>query len=731
MGWLDDWIYRKSHDLIGATGAGIDYQVKVKVHSGFGVDSEENVYLNNHCTDFPNDIRFTGDDGTTKLDYFVEDPSVDPVVVWIKVKGDLSSGTVTIYVYYGKSGAASESSGVDAFRLFDDFTGEIDPLKWVKREEYGTVSVPDAYCRVHAGDAYNKKVHVALVSKNEFNYPMAIIARMRLKHWDEYPTYAYQRIGTVTCPNPSYADPCAKVNYYPRTVNCGWDPRLWVNGTSEDGGSKPDEDVWFIAEVNIKSGDTECFRDGTSVRTNSETFVETEDYILFGIQWWAGWHKENLDVDWIAVRKYVSPEPTHGDWGGEEQEFLLPPTTSTVGTVVITPTSARLNGEVTSLYPSPCDRRGFEWGTESGIYPYSWTETDGFGIGSFNHVVTGLEEDTTYYFRAKAHNSEGWGYGGEKSFTPEFKVDLRLSDVAPPDPEPKRTIYRDIVNLPDPVLLGMTIRYFNHDDVGLYMQITGSCAGYTFGTVNLGLRGSGTSAYQNLDEFASRAKPSVGDLPDGEMEENITLILKAYTDAGYSDLKWTFERVVTVHWINSADAAFTVDELDNFDDGTVQDWAVTSEGYIPGWISIAAVSDYVLSTPYSCKMLYSGDVSGETGPYEVKDTLYKEFTTPNKGKVFAILDVRNACGGTTRFKEAKYLEIKRDDSVLVHIGTLYDTSAVAYIPLDKWMRIVVPLPKNTTLTVKIIVDFCLWNDEVSLRSVAVSTWLDDFKIISK
>ena len=70
-------------------------------------------------------------------------------------------------------------------------------------------------------------------------------------------------------------------------------------------------------------------------------------------------------------------------------------------------------------------------------------------------------------------------------------IELRLSDVDPPAPEPKRTIYRDIVNLPDPAKFGLTIRYFNYDDVGLYFQITGSATGYTFGTVNLGLLASG------------------------------------------------------------------------------------------------------------------------------------------------------------------------------------------------------------------------------------------------
>jgi hypothetical protein len=257
------------------------------------------------------------------------------------------------------------------------------------------------------------------------------------------------------------------------------------------------------------------------------------------------------------------------------------------------------------------------------------------------------------------------------------KIELRLSNVDPPATEPKRTIYRDIVNLPDPVKLGITIRYFNHDDVDLYFQITGSATGYTFGTVNLGLLASGANAYQNLDEFASRAKPSASDLPNGEKEENITLILKAYTDSGYTNLKWTYERIVTVHWINSADPAFTVDVLNNFDDGTVQGWAVTDEtGNQAGYPTISVVSDYVLSSPYSVKMKQK-PVSGTV---QVRARLYKSFTTPNKDTVFAVLDLRYTnITILGEYARGKNLTIKWADSIRVFLGKPYDTTSSIYI----------------------------------------------------
>jgi hypothetical protein len=80
---------------------------------------------------------------------------------------------------------------------------------------------------------------------------------------------------------------------------------------------------------------------------------------------------------------------------------------------------ATLNGNITATGGENCDQRGFEWGTtQGGPYPNSWTENGSFGTGAFSHQVTGLGEETLFYYRAKAHNTDGgWGYGGEQSFT--------------------------------------------------------------------------------------------------------------------------------------------------------------------------------------------------------------------------------------------------------------------------------------------------------------------------
>jgi hypothetical protein len=92
---------------------------------------------------------------------------------------------------------------------------------------------------------------------------------------------------------------------------------------------------------------------------------------------------------------------------------------------------ATLNGSIDATGGVNADFRGFEWGTTSNTTapastqsprttPYSanYTESGSFGVASFSYQITaGLAAGTTYYFRAYAHNSAGWSYGSELSFT--------------------------------------------------------------------------------------------------------------------------------------------------------------------------------------------------------------------------------------------------------------------------------------------------------------------------
>lgn len=123
MGWLTGYTYRKKKPVNAtAAGAQTNYQMQLLVGESSGASGEE-IDCENHCQDFPNDIRFTGADGTTKHDYWVQSTTgTTPnrlATIWIEVASIPASGDVDLYMYYGKSSDSGESSGDNTFVLYN------------------------------------------------------------------------------------------------------------------------------------------------------------------------------------------------------------------------------------------------------------------------------------------------------------------------------------------------------------------------------------------------------------------------------------------------------------------------------------------------------------------------------------------------------------------------------------------------------------------------------------
>ena len=110
MAWLSGWSYRKEITITGQSGAGTNYQVDLDIGDSAGGD----FHLEGHCTSFPQDIQVTDDDGTTLLDFWIEDITADPIKMWVEVADDLGTNQ-TIYVYYGKGESPTSSNGANTF----------------------------------------------------------------------------------------------------------------------------------------------------------------------------------------------------------------------------------------------------------------------------------------------------------------------------------------------------------------------------------------------------------------------------------------------------------------------------------------------------------------------------------------------------------------------------------------------------------------------------------------
>jgi hypothetical protein len=94
----------------------------------------------------------------------------------------------------------------------------------------------------------------------------------------------------------------------------------------------------------------------------------------------------------------VANELNAGDFHYRIAVLTLTYEVTTLDATEITSTSAKLNGYVNA----PCVARGFDWGTQSGVYTNEWYEEGNFLSGNFSHTITGLTPNQRYYFRAKA-----------------------------------------------------------------------------------------------------------------------------------------------------------------------------------------------------------------------------------------------------------------------------------------------------------------------------------------
>ena len=439
--WLSGWQYRKEHVIQGSiAGAQTDYQIKIIVHKGTGTDLGEHVYCNNHCRDDFGDIRFTDSDGETLLDYWMEEyTSGNKAIFWVEVPSiPASPNTATIYIYYGNPTATTTSAVLPTF--IDDISGlkvayPLDETSGNTAHDRsgngndGTINNPDGqwtdgkFYGAYQGESGSRRIDTPYIPPQ---YGLTVLGWFL---WDG--TNNRHMFGTLTNTDG---------------FSCkAYSNALRINvrgcGVANFGSIYPN--IWTHVALVIKSNEFRVYQDGTDVGGISGTPVGSSQALrvaalpkyLTAFNWQGkideflvfetvltqtqiqeiysnlGYATPNYPGH-LLIRKYVDPEPSHGAWGSEEEYSLLEVVTYPAQ---VNGTEVLLTGEIINIGDGEVvDERGFEWGTEPGVYTEEWTETGTFGTGVFTHTTSFLPG--TYYYRAKAHNSYGWGYGQEKSF---------------------------------------------------------------------------------------------------------------------------------------------------------------------------------------------------------------------------------------------------------------------------------------------------------------------------
>lgn len=336
--WLNGWRYRRMITITERSGNTLtNYQVRIVL--------TPNIFDYNKVRNDGGDIRFTDTDGVTLLPYWIEKWNPRGTsIIWVKVPEIPANGEKKIYMYYGNPEATSQSKGEEVFEFFDDFQEFNESAwNWISR---GLGS--DAHVRVVESsefhDGYGLEIYcwyssyglfTHIYSKYTWNVPQTsysylvetrISNRIQLNEEGGYANlYLYtadERVDRSPCDASgaqihAYYNPIWNVAtwlwYFEPS---GWDYKWWRSGAVWDNGQYiPHEpSSWYILGIVYYEGKTRYYvwLDGTY----SEPYAYKEhgwayqDFrILIGNTAYTASGLKNTWVDWVRIRKYVSPEP--------------------------------------------------------------------------------------------------------------------------------------------------------------------------------------------------------------------------------------------------------------------------------------------------------------------------------------------------------------------------------------------------------------------------------------
>jgi hypothetical protein len=240
----------------------------------------------------------------------------DNAVFWVEVSDNLSVANVTIYIYYGKSDATTTSNIDNTFIFGDDF--RLDSAvtsKWTVSGSPYTTSFDSTN-----GLTLTKASGVATlrsISTFDFSVHKKVISEFKFSSNSNYDA------GVYICPTSTTGDPNSESDWVRNIAGSAIYLMKKVSGTGTILKQiSADTTVMHKHIVMLKVASTGYVRwilDGTEQYINStESLYSTTANYLYPYVSAASTYTQSLTIKYIAVAKYVDPEPSHGSWGTEE-----------------------------------------------------------------------------------------------------------------------------------------------------------------------------------------------------------------------------------------------------------------------------------------------------------------------------------------------------------------------------------------------------------------------------
>ncbi len=294
--------YYKTFPINGTVaGAQALYQMKLTVYKGSGSDSAGVVYLNTHCQDDFDDIRFTTSDGETLLDFWIESMVVGTsAVFWIEFDSiPASPDHADFYIYYSNAGAIAASDGTTTFLIFDHFDDASLGPQWTV---YGTAPT-------ESGTILSIPTRVG---DNNYIYSAAYARPKRIRSSTQFNLAVGDWQGFGFWMATEFNWWCKKVtaaNFYCQSYDTG-------SSQYQDSGVAKDANYHIFEVLRISATSVKFLLDNVQMaeQTNAAYNGDSSHRIIIANGPSSG---GTVNVDWVFYANLASPEPTWGAWGSE------------------------------------------------------------------------------------------------------------------------------------------------------------------------------------------------------------------------------------------------------------------------------------------------------------------------------------------------------------------------------------------------------------------------------
>jgi len=306
------WAYRRLFTINGSSdGAQTNYQMALRIYRSSGIDgpgalgsfTAGKVYLSNKCEADYDDIRITKSDGTTLLDYWIEESDSSDATIWIEVDSiqaypDEFSG----YIYYGKADAAAVSNSDNTFPFVDEFN----------RADSATV-----------GNGWVEENDVWSISSNTLaGAPLTLDGANRIHH-----SYSWSGMKIVECRTKSNTTSDYGLQLQPERSDMrqgqlilykdGWIKYLVAGAGWRSTGISYSVDTYYILGImfDVDADTSNHYVDRVQRTTGVDNDAgDWPDCVVM-----SNYGLAHSNTDWVLVRSFTTNEPAWGTWSNEEQ----------------------------------------------------------------------------------------------------------------------------------------------------------------------------------------------------------------------------------------------------------------------------------------------------------------------------------------------------------------------------------------------------------------------------